>query len=539
MMKRTWVWALPFALALPGTALLTALAAGCGSASEDCDLLLCDPKYADAGAGGGAGDAGNDAVSPNCGLPPSEWIGEAPDGCGIYADPNASPTDADGSRAHPFPTLGAAIAAAKATNQPVLACGKTFPENVVLPAGTTLYGALACDAGWAYAPSSRTLIAPPPKALGAGTSEIALTLSPGSGETLLQDVDVIAPSGVDPGASSIAALVLAVKATFTRCDLTAGDGVKGENGNDGDAADIDGLPGNDGVSVCAAGAVNPGPAGPAKACWDGASSNGGKGGDGGALMANMLLSGGAGEDGTPADPASPMSGKGGAGEGAMVCTGGQNGAPGGPGADAKGSSAMGAFSAMGYSAPPADAGISGKPGQGGGGGGGAKGGLAVACMSVTLPRVGSSGGSGGSGGCGGKGGLGGGAGGGSFALVSAGAEVTLQLVTLASGNGGDGGDGGSGQLGGNPGQGHNGGVGAGAAKNACRGGDGGNGGNGGAGGGGRGGHSIPLAFTGQIPSGTPMMTKGAAGKGGAAGLTSQDPVMGQGQGGIAADNQVF
>ncbi len=290
-------------LAIPA-ALLAAVAAscaasGCGRDAANCDVALTCPGYADAGA--------KVPVDPACaGEPMLRDAGPASD-CGLFASPTA-PAGGDGSKASPYATLHDAVAKAATTGLPVFACGKTFAENVEVPAGVILYGALDCDDGWVWKGTQRTLVAPPAGA-SAGGSEIAVKLAPGTG-TLIEDVDVVAPDAVASGVSSVALLADGSTAQLTRCNLVAGNGASGATGAAGSAAGADGASGIDGSDICNGGATNPGSVTPAQTCAGGGTTMGGKGGDG--VAATVTQSGKSSTDGSPASPSNPTAGKGGA-----------------------------------------------------------------------------------------------------------------------------------------------------------------------------------------------------------------------------------
>lgn len=492
---------------------------GCGQAGDDCELLLCSPKYADAGTGGH--DPGDDAgapIDPDCVAAPNERKGAPLAKCGIFARPDAADAG-DGSFDAPFQSLQAAVEEAKSAGKPVYACAKEFAEAVVVPSGVVIYGGLDCDQGWAWVEDARTTIKPLAKNAGADTSEIAMTLSAGAGETMIADVDVIAPDGELPGVSSIAALIEGGTAELVRCTLTAGKGADGGPGPAGHGEDLDGSSGHDGIGICSTAANNPGQLGPIKGCSTGGESLGGNAGDGGLMNGALPEPAGGGTDGAPADPIQSTKGIGGSGEGFMACLKGSDGADGASGEGGFGAdgATVGTISSTGFQGIRGDAGKSGLPGQGGGGGGGAKGGHAIVCTGVSSDRVGASGGTGATGSCGGQGGEGGFAGGASIALVSLAAATTLTEVKLFADDGGAGGQGGEGQSGGVPGFGGDGGMGAGNANNACSGGDGGKGGFGGPGGGGLGGPSIGIAYTGVVPKGGDVTVSQVPSKGGPGG----------------------
>lgn len=483
----------------------------CANSANDCTRIgTC--VYGTRATGSGGAD-------PTC--VPSTNASAVDSTCGIFASSSAGDDTNAGTKDAPVKTLAKALELAKAASAPVYACAETFEEAVTAHAGSVIYGGLSCTSGWLYVgDSKKTSIAP----LGdpATVSSIALTLSGGADKTHIEDVAVTAPDAMQEGGSSIAALVNGGAVDLVRCDLVAGNGMKGAPGatpsdpigpNDPNDPAIKGM---DGVVACTGNplAGNPGGNGTTNAlCM---TSVGGIGGTGREAM------GEAGTDGTPLpDPNPDQWGLGGIGATVGSCKGGEDGflgVDGAPGAGAL-TSSEGSLSSTGFVGAPGEAGADGSPGQGGGGGGAAKG---------KLNCNGASGGGGGAGGCGGKGGLGGQSGGASIALASVSATVTLKEVNLSSAAGGDGGDGGDGQNGAPGGVGGLGGAPVAGTQGACSGGQGGYGGLGGKGGGGRGGPSVGIAYTGTPPvmdgGGFPVL--GQPGKGGAGADVSKDGAVG-------------
>ena len=514
---------------------LTLLASGCSASTDDCDLTLTCPSYANAGSTTPDGGTKPDGAAPGCDRKPSEEGFSPEDRCGVFAAP-AAMSGGDGSMAAPFTSLQAAIDAAAASGKVVYACADVFEEAIRLPSGMALYGGLDCSAGWAYTPMKRAIVAPLASAAEGG-SEIGAILSPGEGTTVIEDVDILAPSGQAPSASSIGLLVADTQAEIARSAITAGDGKSGAPAEHmADAPSLAGVDGDVGYNICGATNENPGPKGPMKVC--GAStSHGGDGGDGGPPPDDP---GGDGAPGTPVDPLLATSGLGGAGQSVNACTPGGQGQGGQKGLPGEGGSGVGSLSLDGFTGAPGASGARGAPGQGGGGGGGSKGKALVACVGqATLARAGATGGSGATGGCGGEGGRGGQWGGSSIAFATLSTKVVeLHDVTLHVGAGGDGGQGAVGQNGGNGGFGKSGGQGSNGTSNGCPGGDGGHGGAGGPGGGGLGGHAIGVAYTGLAPKGAPMVSYAGStpkpGKGGAPGAGSVLPA-GQGTNGLSGD----
>jgi hypothetical protein len=418
--------------------------------------------------------------------------------CGVFVQANASGTLEEGTKAQPYKTLQKALDNAGAKR--VYACsGAPYAESVTISTPVEMIGGFDCAAGWAWKIDGRSVLNGPAGA-------VALTLTKQGDGAKVQGFAVTAASATVKGGSSIAVVVEAVAAAaFIRCEVTAGDGMAGEDGvtpaglatkgADGMIAD----PAT--MNACISPTLLVGGAPGMTTCEDGMTA-GGMGGKGG-----ITGDGASGADGTPADG---VNGKGGAGESATKCIVGAAGKDGTPGAAGAAGLSPGALSVTGISDTDATDGKSGTRGYGGGGGGGSK---AGACGN------GASGGGGGAGGCGGQGGGGGKAGGSSLAIVSLGTKLLLTEVTLKTGKGGSGGKGASSQAGGAVGLGAIGGAGSGLVLAGCKSGDGGAGGAGGPGGGGRGGHSVGLAYAGA-PTAAPVVKgfKGElAGPGGTAG----------------------
>lgn len=507
---------------------------GCGGSSDDCITLgTCggpelgvggDGATSSAGGsdlgggdqggaaegGGGEGGEGGGHVTP---CTPGET--PANGGCldaGIFVRVSGDDTN-DGTSDAPVATINHAAELAVAQGKAIYACAEIFDEEVVLPPGVTLYGALDCDDGWAYTPAEKTTIAP--VAGGAvplvllGSSDPALT-------TVVEDVAFIAPDASAPGQSSIAAQAREAKATLSRCLFSAGNAAAGAPGADAASTPPPAAPaGNDAqpgacsdnslpVSLGGATTINPG-------CF----AAGGKGGNGapapnftGTAGSNGSLGGSGTGIGGPPQPTS----------GAWSCPN-INGAHGDDGAPGAGAAAISFLSPEGsYSGSSGKPGSVGAPGVGGGGGGGR---LVKSCPGFFF-ATGPGGGSGGAGGCGGSPGLGGGYGGSSFAIVSVSSELTLVDSEIVAGAGGSGGAGGAGQPGAAGGLGGKWGganlimpVGCPSAGN---GGKGGNGGAGGPGGGGSGGHSAAIVHVGAAPTLVgATLNAGAAGAGGVGG----------------------
>jgi hypothetical protein len=217
----------------------------------------------------------------------------AGDECGVFAsDSLGDDNTGEGTKSKPFKTLATAVD--RANGKPVYACSETFAEALVLPAGTELYGGLDCTQGWIYGgDTARTMIAP-------GAEQIPLKLSSGSSLTRIENVHGRSADAMQPGGSSIAAIVDGATAELTRCDLMAGAGAAGENGESLPAdPTLNGTPGNLGANACMGSVIsgNPGGMSAAKTCDGSEMTVGGKGGDGGKIDSGPPVTALAGGDG--------------------------------------------------------------------------------------------------------------------------------------------------------------------------------------------------------------------------------------------------
>jgi hypothetical protein len=447
------------------------------------------------------------------------------DDCGVFVSSSRGQDSGTGTKGAPLKTLQHAID--QANGRPIYACAEVFTGSVTLASGSAIYGGLDCAKEWAYVGATTK------SALIGEADRPALTIAKEASGAKVADFTIKASTATAAGGSSIAVVATEVSARLTQCDLVAGDGAPGADGENASSTPAQaGANGNPGRAACAAETVNGGTQ-VENACGmensiggDGGNGNKSNGGNGQPGQTGTLGKAGSGE---PATVGAWSCAADGAGQG------GEAGQSGTPGAGAS-MSDLGTLTATGFTSVAGGDGTPGKIGQGGGGGGGAKGGT-IACTGN--PGVGgASGGSGGAGGCGGAAGKGGQGGGASIALVSLQANLTLEDVTLKVGNGGKGGAGGDLQIGGDPGAGGAGGAKAGTLNAGCKGGDGGPGGNGGSGGGGRGGHAIGLAYSGTAPAiDMAQITLGTAGQGGPGGNNNLS--SNQGADGIAAPVQEF
>ena len=501
--------------AVLGAVAALVLLSGCGSSAADCpDRLRCPTSAAGTGGAGGgssatgAGGAGGMVFDP-CAPTDQSNIGLAT--CGIFVRNEGSDGNA-GTPDLPVATLAKAIELAGAKGH-VYACNQSFPENLVVTTGVTLFGGLDCTKNWAYAgPDGNPTVLTPP-------AGVPLSLLGGAEGARLKSFQIVALADGTMGGFSTGVIAAGATAVIEDSQIFAADALSGADGLDA-SPDMD-APAPDGAAggaACSAGAVVGG-LGPKNMCGD---STGGNGGDGG------LAVGGAGAASWPAPGAAGGLGESGVGWtcGSGLGSGhlGLDGASGAPGG---GGLSLGQIGMDGFHGADGGDGDPGQPGQGGGGGGGRAG------PQCGAGKSGASGGSGAPGGCGGKGGGGGRAGGSSIGILSVTSKLTLKNVVITAGNGGRGGEGGDGQPGALGGKGGPGGTDTGTLA-GCAGGNGGRGGSGGVGGGGRGGHSIGVAHDGSFV--TPKdgsITVGSAGPGGPGSSNNA------GAEGLAKDIRVF
>jgi hypothetical protein len=481
-------------------ALATGGAGGCGS----------DDGYVSARKIVAAAEGENvDGSGPAGSCVPSETRGPVDDRCGVWVAQSGNDGNA-GLRIAPVKTLTEAIERVWYKGKRIYVCAETFEDEVLVPAGYSVYGGLDCQSDWSWIGDRAKTTLTAPEAV------VPLSFHGGEGLAQIEDFHVVARS-IDPGrastrgASSIAVSVQGVAVRFARSTLEAGDAAPGEPGAPyAESAARPGLAGAPGNLACTSASI-PGGAAALNECGtpDDPSDDSG-GGDGGRGRIPF------GEDGAFGLPLGAIN----RGEGesdSRVCTDGRRGEDGADGALGAGAAGHGRLSPSGYVGPWGRDGKRGGPGQGGGGGGGSKGGSGGILCPVPSAAGGASGGAGGTGGCGGLGGRGGGPGGSSIALVSLSGTLLFEDTVLIAGRGGSGGDGGEGQAGGT---GAEGGIGGGSGvalglHAACSGGTGGAGGSGGKGGGGLGGYAVGIAYTAVLPKtdGTTIHV-GEAGKAG-------------------------
>jgi len=341
------------------------LRVGSGCFSTECrEDETCLPST------GSGMDAGTDS-GPPAGCDPITSADPVADTCGVFVSPTGDDGNA-GTKEKPLKTITAALT----RSATIYACAgaSPFTEAVKIDKAetVTLFGALDCENGWAYDPSKKTQLTAAPDA-------VPLTIANDRGD--VYDFAITSANAMQPGGSSIAVLASGAGATFSRCDLIAGDGQLGDSGKSGG---MQALAAEGGTNGDPAGATGP--------------QSGGKGGANTACGLTGGLGGGAGS--IPNGPAAPgLPGDGGSGglngdgqTATMACTNGANGAPVGDGPLGPGASGIGTIDATGYHGHDGAPGTDGPNGKSGGGGGGSMGGATV---------HGAGGGGGGAGGWGG------------------------------------------------------------------------------------------------------------------------------------------
>lgn len=425
---------------------------------------------------------------------------------------------ADGSRARPLRTIGAAIAQAKRSGRQVYACAETYPESFTLEAGVSVFGDLDCSGGaWRFDDRLHATIVSP--------ESPAISAFDVTDPTTLRAVHVVAPDAREPGRSSIALrAVRSPLVTLEHVKLEAGRAAAGATGispptlapspRAAGGAGVGGYRCVDLIPSFACETPSESAAGGDGRCVGRAGHDagaGGRGGRGGTYV---------GEDGVLSPVTYPRTDEGVTRDEADVQTDGEAAPDGGApatigvaasrGADGRSGSdgASGLAGALGidgaFVAGDGTPGSDGTPGRGGGGGRG----LVPLLVAGRLPLTrGSGGGGGGAGGCPGLAGGAGGGGGASIALVAVGGALVVTDSVLLAHEGGAGGPAAgpsAPSAGGAPGP----------ALGDARGAPGGGGGRAGLSGHGGGGPSLAIAWSGAEPRTTRVtLVHGTGGKG--------------------------
>ncbi len=405
-----------------------------------------------------------------------------------------------GSRAQPYKSFDAAVAAAKQRGAKgvIARSGLTLSSTLVLENGISLYGGFSGAPNWKYDGGTLNVAVSSTNATGNVVAVVAHDITE---RTVLYRVNIQSGKAIAQKSSSYGIHALnAPGLVLEQVNILASNGAPGLNGRAGSAG-ANGKNGGDGNNNRAAGGGGTNPFCPI--------ANGADGGIG------------------------AFAGNNGGADGADTTRGVFGGTGGGPGeAGSSGRSAIvllipGTGGAGGLHAydlltnfyvPTGDGekGIDGVDGYGGSGGGGSGG------VKISLPfggdinAPGAGGGGGAAGGCGGNAGSPGLAGGGSFGVFAV-SSTGLQIIdsNIKSGDAGDGGTGGAGGNAGSPGSFGDGGTAAQTGKRGGNGGKGTSGSDGGAGGGGAGGDTYAVFCEDTTITNTnSSLGSGAAGAGG-------------------------
>jgi hypothetical protein len=532
-----------------GLLAVSGFAWSCSSKSEDCNANLnCAPYGGEVGAGGASGaasasgssgmsgtsggtsgkggssssgsgnsgDGGADSAAGSGGAPPPVCDGTLSpdiDGCviadeyGVFVSPTGMDATADGTQAHPYATLTAALASISKIKHVYICAGDGAymePDTLQIPDRVSIYGGFSCLGGtWKYDSAL------PAHVISSGP--IGAMITDAKVGVVIQDLRLDAASAPEDGtgANSFGLMISGSQGVaLKRVEIRAGRGGKGKSGTDG-VVIPDATPSGDAqkgkTAECGtstnrlSGGISVG-----VQC----TSEGGAGGDG--VKGTQTVTDRDGKTGFPGTPNGITASQ------TPNASGGdgKEGAAGTPGKLGVAAPSLGTFNSFGYIVASGGDGANGQPGQGGGGG---------ASSFAPAACVGASGGAGGMGGCGGTPGTGGGGGGASIAVFSWNSSITIDACTFtardagAGGNGGKGREGGLGQEGGKGGAGNS----ANQVGIGGKGGIGGNGGNGGSGAGGTGGPSIAFVWNGTKPTFMTEPSLHFADKGAASGTGGQ------------------
>ena len=435
-----------------GFGLVVLLAAACSSNGGD---------VGDGGDGGGVADGGDGGVVTGGCNPaklPTEDTCVINDVEGIFVSSSMGTAAGDGTKAKPFASLQAGIAAATPAKKRVYACAETYAETITLADGVSIFGYFDCAKGWTVS-TSHAKVQP--------TTSPAATATNITDPTRVEAVDLIAPSFTGSSQSSIGIIVVASPAlTIANAVIHAGTGGAGAKGTNGTTLTESTSTKNGhnswtkGVctsTLCNITAYIGGAAGGTNTCTGATGHDGGNGGNGGAAGEYQSIADSSGityhwsavsghpTTGGNANPATAQTALGGP---VGQYNGGVPGLDGAPGANGNSGGAVGTFTASGYTPSDGTAGGDGQPGQGGGGAG-AYGlqDLSIASRDQDVnPQSfqgdygwGEAGAGGGAGGCPGLAGTPGKGGGASVAIVALQSPFLLDHVTVETSSGGAGG----------------------------------------------------------------------------------------------------
>lgn len=386
------------------------------------------------GTGGGLPPG---APPPLTGSPSEDQLTER---FGVFVSA-AGTAEGDGSRQRPVSTLARGIELAKPQAKRVYVCNGTYAEALVVTNTVSVIGGFDCADATTWKKTDERAVVRSPSSPAVRAADIAQA-------TRLEGLEIVAPDGAEPSASSIGLLATdAPKLTIASCRIEAGKGVDGEAGVTPTAlvstTAFDGKSGhvqgpycvNRPFTVCNSPVLPDSPSGGVGNCGGGiATEPGGAGGSGGVYKStySMIL-----EDWLwqAQGAANSLAAK--AGE----ARAGTDGSPGANGAS--GASPAGSLSRDGFLPADGTAGSNGAPGLGGRGGNGSLPPAPPDYPSSYQNELweGITGGSGGAGGCPGLAGTPGKGGGASLAAVLFASPVAFVGSTLVAHDGGAGGKG--------------------------------------------------------------------------------------------------
>ena len=140
---------------------------------------------------------------------------------GVFVSSSGSSDGADGTKAHPFPTIQAGIEAAHAASKNVYACMGEYSEQVKLVDGTSVYGFFDCSQDWKVTSSGHAIVTGASPAL---TADQIVT------PTRIEAVD-FKSNDAAPNETSIAAIITRSTAlTLANLTIQSGAGGKGDDG---------------------------------------------------------------------------------------------------------------------------------------------------------------------------------------------------------------------------------------------------------------------------------------------------------------------
>ncbi len=225
-------------LSVAGAAWVT----GCGTTFDDCvsgKIGACKGIYTETtGTGGGSttsttsttGGGGTGGTIPIvCQGDPTMDPTLVDPSCGVFVRADAA-AGGNGDPETPYKTLQAAIDKATATGRWVFACAVgEFKENVVIDEAVEVYGGFDCTdpKQWSWKKDTKAKLTGSPNA-------VTLTVTAAAKKVVLDDLAIKASSSAPGvmGGSSIAVILDSVTANLNRCDITAGDGTAGADGED-------------------------------------------------------------------------------------------------------------------------------------------------------------------------------------------------------------------------------------------------------------------------------------------------------------------